>query len=409
MSDPDPAPARLVCQGGELAGHSFDLGGETVIGSKEGHDIVLRSQGIAPDHARVYVQEGEFFLEDLGSPDGIRLDGSRLQGPARLERLHVIELAEGLEFLFVREAESRKGQEDAPPSGEGAATSSAGGPGAVGGEPGAAPATGEPDGPEGPEAGHTMVDQAGFGFLPEKFRPDAAGSGSEGEDEPEAPAEEKDEAEREAGPDDARGGAPPESGTVVDRQGFGALPERFRPAEADAAQPAAGQPEADRAGPAPAEADEQEPAGAGERAPAADEEAPETGEGDEAPGGGGSGGPAGGDPGATVVSPGAGPEAPPRYQLEAALPRGGTRTFSLQPGENVIGRDPQCDVPVEDPEKWLSRRHAVLQVGDEGVELADLDSINGVFVEGRKIGQVAIEPGASFTLGPHLRFTLRQE
>jgi DNA-binding winged helix-turn-helix (wHTH) protein len=54
------------------------------------------------------------------------------------------------------------------------------------------------------------------------------------------------------------------------------------------------------------------------------------------------------------------------------------QTFSLREGENVVGRDPRCDV-------WLdavgvSRRHARIHVNRDSVILEDLGSTNGTML-----------------------------
>jgi DNA-binding winged helix-turn-helix (wHTH) protein len=63
----------------------------------------------------------------------------------------------------------------------------------------------------------------------------------------------------------------------------------------------------------------------------------------------------------------------------------GSRTFALAPGDNVIGRDPRCDVWLD--HSGVSRRHAQIHVakGHERPMLTDLDSTNGTFVKGKKV------------------------
>jgi hypothetical protein len=66
-------------------------------------------------------------------------------------------------------------------------------------------------------------------------------------------------------------------------------------------------------------------------------------------------------------------------------------------GEIVIGRE-GADLTIADPE--LSRRHALLRPVDGGVEIEDLGSTNGTFVNGERIGEpVKIVTGASVELG----------
>ena len=56
---------------------------------------------------------------------------------------------------------------------------------------------------------------------------------------------------------------------------------------------------------------------------------------------------------------------------------------TLQAGEFLIGRDPDCWVCIDDP--MASRQHARLRVADDQVLLEDARSANGVYVNGRRI------------------------
>jgi DNA-binding winged helix-turn-helix (wHTH) protein len=61
---------------------------------------------------------------------------------------------------------------------------------------------------------------------------------------------------------------------------------------------------------------------------------------------------------------------------------GGERA-PLKAGENVLGRDPAADVYVE--AVGVSRRHAVIVVGDAEATLRDLSSKNGTFANGMRV------------------------
>lgn len=61
-------------------------------------------------------------------------------------------------------------------------------------------------------------------------------------------------------------------------------------------------------------------------------------------------------------------------------------TLTLGPGEHGIGRAPDNAVVL--PEQAVSSRHALLRVGDKDVELIDRESLNGIFLDGRKIGRI---------------------
>src|ERR1700738_3056331 len=65
-------------------------------------------------------------------------------------------------------------------------------------------------------------------------------------------------------------------------------------------------------------------------------------------------------------------------------------------GEIVIGR--QGDLTVEDEE--ASRRHAVVRPVEQGVEVEDLGSANGTFVDGNRIeGKVTVTQDAALRIG----------
>jgi len=63
----------------------------------------------------------------------------------------------------------------------------------------------------------------------------------------------------------------------------------------------------------------------------------------------------------------------------------------------VIGRDPKCDLFFVNQK--LSRRHARVEPGPDGVRLVDLGSRNGVWVNEKKIDQHLLAPGDSIRLG----------
>jgi len=57
----------------------------------------------------------------------------------------------------------------------------------------------------------------------------------------------------------------------------------------------------------------------------------------------------------------------------------------------TIGRDPACDVSDADPR--LSRKHAEFQLTPKGILVRDLDSRNGVRVNGRNVRETLLAPG----------------
>ena len=85
----------------------------------------------------------------------------------------------------------------------------------------------------------------------------------------------------------------------------------------------------------------------------------------------------------------------PAYRLTAQQ---GTRTFDLPPGRAlVLGRSAASDVPVYDP--TISRRHAELTAGPDGVQLRDLESSNGTSINGERVAIGLLKPGDTVTFG----------
>jgi DNA-binding winged helix-turn-helix (wHTH) protein len=77
----------------------------------------------------------------------------------------------------------------------------------------------------------------------------------------------------------------------------------------------------------------------------------------------------------------------------------GRREIALDPGENLIGRDRNAVVWIDD--ESVSRRHARVAIGPAGASIEDLDSKNGTFVGGKKIrGAVRLGNRDVVKIGP---------
>jgi pSer/pThr/pTyr-binding forkhead associated (FHA) protein len=94
--------ARFFCKTGQLAGASFEIAREATIGKNPGNTIQLYPALISGQHARIYFDDkaGSYFLEDMNSRNGTKLDGVPVKGKQRLDRLHVITLANAFDFFF---------------------------------------------------------------------------------------------------------------------------------------------------------------------------------------------------------------------------------------------------------------------------------------------------------------------
>ena len=86
--------------------------------------------------------------------------------------------------------------------------------------------------------------------------------------------------------------------------------------------------------------------------------------------------------------------APDRRQ---ALLVGEGRRNVLSGSRVVIGRSREADIVLQDPN--ISRRHAELRRADEGWQIVDLGSTNGIKVNGRRVDNQALRPGDQITIG----------
>lgn len=63
----------------------FFLEGEVVIGRSQESDIFLSDRRVSSRHARIYLKDERFYLEDLGSTNGTFVNGLPIKAPYRLE------------------------------------------------------------------------------------------------------------------------------------------------------------------------------------------------------------------------------------------------------------------------------------------------------------------------------------
>jgi pSer/pThr/pTyr-binding forkhead associated (FHA) protein len=123
----------------------------------------------------------------------------------------------------------------------------------------------------------------------------------------------------------------------------------------------------------------------------------------------------------TMLEPGAArPGAPPAGKVPAEAP-GPTvvltiprlvvivegkpgREHVLKPGITTLGRSPKTDIQVLFSE--VSRTHAEVVWEADGFAILDLDSENGVFVNGEKVKKQALKDGDTIQIGPQ-KFVFR--
>jgi pSer/pThr/pTyr-binding forkhead associated (FHA) protein len=78
-------------------------------------------------------------------------------------------------------------------------------------------------------------------------------------------------------------------------------------------------------------------------------------------------------------------------RFEIRYPTGATHEVELQGTVAILGRDPSCDLVINDVK--CSRRHAVMEAGPDGLVVRDSGSANGVYVNGREIDRAAFKEG----------------
>jgi len=74
----------------------------------------------------------------------------------------------------------------------------------------------------------------------------------------------------------------------------------------------------------------------------------------------------------------------------------------------TIGRDPACDIVVDQRLSAVSRRHAQLLYDAGTYILVDLNSENGIAVNGARVGRNRLRDGALINLGQAISFTFHQ-
>jgi hypothetical protein len=122
------------------------------------------------------------------------------------------------------------------------------------------------------------------------------------------------------------------------------------------------------------------------------------------------------EPGATMIyKPKAAPAAPAgdaepplEVERERAVLAWDGRTMHVDKRRVLLGRSRECDIQVEDPN--VSRRHAELRQEGSSYWIVDLESTNGVEVNGRRVKRAKLESGDHFTVGStEIVFTTERE
>jgi DNA-binding winged helix-turn-helix (wHTH) protein len=81
------------------------------------------------------------------------------------------------------------------------------------------------------------------------------------------------------------------------------------------------------------------------------------------------------------------------------------RSFALTAGDNVIGRDPRSAVWLDD--ESVSRRHALINVADDGARVEDLESTNGTFLNRAPLDSATVLQDGDVVRVGSLKLTFR--
>ena len=80
--------------------------------------------------------------------------------------------------------------------------------------------------------------------------------------------------------------------------------------------------------------------------------------------------------------------------------------FLLDRADLLLGRAIECDIRIGDG--YVSRRHARFRCTQEAVEIDDLNSVNGIVVNGRRVRRATLAHGDIVEIGAH-RFRLVEQ
>lgn len=85
----------LVCTGGALAGERIEVPeGGLKIGRADDNDIVIHDDGVSRFHATLLYDNGQLWLQDSGSRNGVFVNGVRVTGHRALKVGDVIAISD---------------------------------------------------------------------------------------------------------------------------------------------------------------------------------------------------------------------------------------------------------------------------------------------------------------------------
>lgn len=92
-------------------------------------------------------------------------------------------------------------------------------------------------------------------------------------------------------------------------------------------------------------------------------------------------------------------------KLIAMSPKGNKKIFPLATQEITIGRQHDCELHI--PLLEISRRHCKITVSGDSVDIKDLGSANGTFVDNEQITEKKLKPGNVISLAGAINFMVQ--
>jgi pSer/pThr/pTyr-binding forkhead associated (FHA) protein len=86
------------------------------------------------------------------------------------------------------------------------------------------------------------------------------------------------------------------------------------------------------------------------------------------------------------------------------------RSLPLKMGEATLGRDPAANILLQDDPPYVSRYHCALRVKPDRLEVADLQSTNGILIRGQRVKDAVLRHLETFQVGSFvLQFVATQD
>jgi signal transduction histidine kinase/pSer/pThr/pTyr-binding forkhead associated (FHA) protein len=93
------------------------------------------------------------------------------------------------------------------------------------------------------------------------------------------------------------------------------------------------------------------------------------------------------------------------YELLVVKGPGKGQVYPLEGDEVIIGRDPSCELSFDD--RTLSRQHVKIVINGDSLTIEDLDSVNGLLVNGMRVSSGELKADDRLTLG-NIELLVRQ-